>query len=956
MAQKIEYGNRTYLRQFKPKRESNPNPLYLLIDATRMQINQAESDDKLSIKNCFCPECNKMQPLSDPITIPKKGIHIPSAENTTWAEFDLYNLGYYRTRRKEEEVDVPKFEEIACPECGHRSHMVALHLTESDEDSWNGAYWETPLSLKSRTLSKCTDENNRTTRIDDRAMIYSSIIHEDGTVETKDKAITETIDLVKNDIYATVTFMDKNNKVNHNVINTVDPFYYPDMPNIASDIHFGVRRLSHISYNSTMESGYIGWNRIISNTFNLENVENRVSSVIVETPGKDNYRVKAVNDMEAPELLEWGIAAGRQKVKEIEQRFEGMTDSLYHNGKRNGMYLQEHHPGSNEENTKLDYTFMNHAAIMMVCYPGVYLHAAERTERILEDKHYAELRKQKENPDYEIKTPSDSGRARIFRAEFRHVAEELCAADDKITKNIKGVETPKEMRSKLEFFVYGPGGERTVPKEVRLDENNTTKQNPFKATKALKRAFAQEPIAVASNVYTGTKLKIKTTDHLNQLMEAGNNFAETEPKRARRNGSYVLVNPPISEAANAGIISPVRNSVMMSFMKRFSGSHNPTETIQALYGDSANTVKGDTTTGYGLAIECLRMYDAITARCKIADKPEEINQNFDSIMKNQMKNYLEHNSLQQAYVDFIERFGENTPAQVNKYAAMVLHDKKMSEAFDCYQNEGLTAAIEKHPVLSEMENPQQELTKWKEETVDNENIVLTTRNGKSLFQNRTLKEIHDELSVMSTKCLKGNKRFTYSEKERDLEKRYPAPDADGEWSFHLMEDSNDMVRTATQMYNCVGGQSYVDDADAKRCTLLYMEDETAQRVGCIELKPRKRNDGTEFYAVTQFQGPHDNAIESRFAGVAKQWLKDCNINYSDCSDVAKFGTDDSLYGARDADYHNEELDEADGVRRTTQEMKDIQKKRIDMAIAYYGQDINGSISVPAVPDELMCLM
>ena len=110
MAQKIEYGNRTYLRQFKPKRESNPNPLYLLIDATRMQINQAESDDKLSIKNCFCPECNKMQPLSDPITIPKKGIHIPSAENTTWAEFDLYNLGYYSTRRKEEEVYVPKFE------------------------------------------------------------------------------------------------------------------------------------------------------------------------------------------------------------------------------------------------------------------------------------------------------------------------------------------------------------------------------------------------------------------------------------------------------------------------------------------------------------------------------------------------------------------------------------------------------------------------------------------------------------------------------------------------------------------------------------------------------------------------------------------------------------------------------------------------------------------------------
>mgnify|MGYP006990131495 CR=1 FL=1 len=43
----------------------------------------------------------------------------------------------------------------------------------------------------------------------------------------------------------------------------------------------------------------------------------------------------------------------------------------------------------------------------------------------------------------------------------------------------------------------------------------------------------------------------------------------------------------------------------------------------------------------------------------------------------------------------------------------------------------------------------------KEETVDNENIVLTTRNGKSLFQNRTLKEIHDDVCRIPVQCLYG---------------------------------------------------------------------------------------------------------------------------------------------------------------------------------------------------------
>lgn len=524
-----------------------------------------------------------------------------------------------------------------------------------------------------------------------------------------------------------------------------------------------------------------------------------------------------------------------------------------------------------------------------------------------------------------------------------YVAAQLAAVDDKILDTIGKSKNVEDMKSKLQFFVVGDTAikrgkdivEATVPSNLSMTDNKTM-QDAYKATKALQKEFNRNPIGVANTVYTCHKMGIRDINHVNQMIDIANESNDVIPKPIRRRGIGYKQIPRVELQRHANTIAPIRSSIAMRFMRNYMNTHNHTDAISQTYG-SENDFKQ--------LIECEAIYESIIPYVSIADKPEEIKMNQHDIEKAQIRNYLEHKTVKDAYVDFIERYKEHTKEKIDEFALEIKKDKELDTIHHFYKTNGYEETMAKFgDKLSEYKDPEKFLNAYVPMAM--KKCVLTTRNGKPLFANNSLGDIHDELSNMSTKVERENEIIPYDDKERELEATYDAPDGSGKWSFSLHEDTYEMVRTATELSNCLASH-HIKLALSKSETLLFMRNELGEKVACISLKRHK-----DEFRVDEFQAAHDNSVDGRYKDVCLQWLDEHNINYENNSNVASIGKNVSFYGGQNADYHNTEIDEVNNVIVDVERMKDIQKKREALSKSIYGVDENGNILVPEVPEEL----
>lgn len=903
---KVNYGTKKLVRS-----DTNlfKKPLFLLAENLYSNQSRHELADVIQVKKCFCSGCKSTFDVDLEL----------KRNSSYWADANSLDKDDDNTRTA--------INDLECPEC-HNSELNTIVARTPDvenkaENHINMSQsWHIPAFMEGHYVFEYTDDDGTPTRIDDNYMSTDVTIFPSGKKFQYSVEISETTDLVKNDVKVTKTKIIGENRELLDVKSSSNKFAYAkiqeglqptyNVKNYTNGYEFTASAVSSnpiYALSNGIKPEFNSNCKFFNKSFNttIYTWEDDLSTVIDETM--------------------------TYKRRTIEQRFKDL-DSVYKDSSQNGLYLKEYHPGSNEENTNLDNAKISFYYNMIVRYPVAYEYACSRVDdRVLNHK-FSEQRKANDDSSYVPREIPDSAKAKMLREELKYVGEQLCACDDKILKTIGDAKNLDDMKQKLQFFVFGNNekiADTQVPKHIALKDGQTS-QSHIDATKALKASFNKNPIGTASTVYTCHKLGIKDTNHINQMIAIANTSPDVNPAPLRRHGQRFQQKVGYHNNANANVLAPIVDKSMMQFARNYANTHSHTDVVDAYKTENFDQYK-----------ECARIYSQIVPYAKIADKELDIKENLHAITKNQIRNYLTNKTVKDAYIDFIEKYGKDTPDVINSYVAEIKQDKKNEEIKRFYDKNGIDSTLAKYADdLSQYDDPKSFLENY--DSAYENTCILMTRNNKPLFRNRNLYELHEELSHLAKNVTRDNIPIEYTAAEKALEAEYEAPDGSGTWSFSLHKDTFEMVRTATEMSNCLA--SHTSGAPRKGMLYLYMKNELGEKVACISINNRYSG-----YSVGEFQAPHDNAVDGRYKDICLQWLQDHDIEYRGNSNVAAFGTGKSLIGGHDADYHSEEVDEVNNARVSTSEMRKRTEERTRLAKEIYGVDANGEILVPEVPGE-----
>ena len=950
-APKINYGKKKAVASYEPKVKET---IFLL--AENSYTNGCSEGDSISVKKCFCSDCQKT-------------FNVDLALERSRSYYDSSSL------KQGSETNGKQIAGVVCPDCGEKAADGFMIVKRNPDNTpkeghinMSGA-WRIPPVVRGRYLFEFDDEAGKPTRVEDNIMRRFSTVFPSGKTFSYDVEYSESLDLVKNRAKVTETKILGDTRTVIATKDSMDGFSYAGSEKSFDKFtKYGIKPGKLIADNQQMISPTYSIGNPIANAMFVKQDRERPQLMCLES---DTEKIKMAIDNANPfepatdekaaeigyvtvkKLNRYGdtvdemfddksLDINNQKLKIVERRFEGMVDDVYCHSAQSRLLLKEFHANASEENTEIDPGKINRYMQLMVKYPVAFQYAAERADERGLNHFYDEQRKQKANPSYTPRTLSDSAKAKMFRDEILYVSEQLTAVDDKVLSAIGSSKDVADMKSKLQFFTFGDtelpklnqGQEATMPANLSSKDGNTI-QDPYKATKALQAEFRKNPIGVANTVYTCHKMGIKDINHVNQMIEIANQSEPVIPKTVRRGNKRFEQTPKIEHHRHADTIAPIRPKIAMQFMRNYMNSHNHTDSIQQIYGSAE---------GFDECTECLSIYETIVPYAKIADKPEEIKENQHELEKTQIREYLTHKSVKDAYVDFIEKFGDKTEATINAYALEIKKDKANDAMYHFYKTNGYDETVAKYSEqLAEHEDPKAFLDSYVPRS--DKKCVLSTRNGKALFANNSLGDIHDELAHMAKNVSQENREISYSDKEKALEASYDAPDGSGTWSFSLHKDTYEMIRTATELSNCLA--SHQDRAVNKYETLLFMRNELGEKVACISL-----NETRDGFRVHEFQAAHDNAVDGRYKDICLQWMDEHDISYKGNYNVEAIGTNASFYGGRNADYHNEEIDDVNGLMVDKSRMEKITQRRVECAKNIYGVDENGNIKVPEVPEEL----
>jgi hypothetical protein len=157
----------------------------------------------------------------------------------------------------------------------------------------------------------------------------------------------------------------------------------------------------------------------------------------------------------------------------------------------------------------------------------------------------------------------------------------------------------------------------------------------------------------------------------------------------------------------------------------------------------------------------------------------------------------------------------------------------------------------------------------------------------------SLKEIHDDLSLIIDKIKYANAEIKYTNREKHLENSI-----DG-YTFKLAVDTNELVAIGQEMKICVG--SYREQAISKQSLIISIRDDS-KYVGCIELD--------NSFGLRQIKGNRNSYLIGEVGNAAIKWVKTSGVkDYNRNVDFTHIGQQ----SLQKIDFHTLELDENGNV-------------------------------------------
>lgn len=876
----------------------------------------------LETKQCFCTECQHTFDLDKTLTA--DSAHIESKPNRDPNDYQYRNSiklndGFYKSDEDQRNAD---FKSVKCPDCGAEmtdfGALLPIYGAPIENHiNKNGAYI-IPEEATGRYLFEYRDDNGELTRVDDNTMVRTTIIYPSGKEFHYNAEYSKSNDLIKRSETITKTALIGDERTPVAIKSAIDSFEYPkpknayqkDMPDI---VKMHSRCCARSAADNTLEE-------MMSSCRDMD-IENGHSWNEQRNIDKLNHFMQ---DMQ---------------VKLIENNFD-LEDPVMCDSSRNGMYLTEVKADSNEHNTEQNYDRKTKYLTLMTKYPAAFEYAAMRAHNRSVNYEFEQKRRAEADPEYTAKAPTDKYKAKLMREELNFVAEQLTTCDDKVLQTIRESKDYDDMKNRLKAISLGDVSGLEDDAKMHIDVRGAKTDSV--SGKKLKKSFKLDPIGTAHNVYTAKKLGLKTIDDINRLNDIGHEQSpDLNPAPIRIKGKYKTQDVRYKNNVNAGMVAPIRNQNQMRFMRNFANTHSTADVFE-IYENSDK---------FDLCNECINMYHNVCQHAVLLDnekaKDPAVATAMHEFIKKNVEDYLQQHSVQDAYINYVSKYGAKTPETINQYIAELKFDEKLPEVRQYADEHGKDAAIKKYSEEhnSTETNKIENIESYIENRLDDKYLtylngkqIVSTKNEKPLFNNRTLREIHDELSNINRKMVTENIDLSdcYPQEIKDMEKDYPAPDGSGTWKFRCHKDSFDVVNSATALHNCLGS-THVQNMRYGSMWVMYMENELGHRVAAIELK-RNHGDADKPFAINQFQADHDTSLPAHYAGVAKQWLTECNIEHENNSNVKAFGKDIAFYGGGNADYHHYEIDDVEGEQVTVDERAKRQLRRREEAKRLYKYD------------------
>lgn len=998
-------------------------PIFVLVN----KYDDIRESKKINVHSCYCADCRRQFDLSQ--EIPELQADIYSCTRNTAA---------YNMTAPNKAVKAILAAEPTCPECGRRAEELVFIPAQTKSESsdtlnrdlgehinYDGS-WRIPPIIQGRYVFEYRDGDDRhLTRMDDNIMMENTVIFPSGKQFTWESEFSQTMDLVRHRIVSYETRIDGRGRTPVGIAQEVtNPFLYANPQNALSierktdvqDTTQAVNAISTFGRGHEFEITSFKDN-IFGKAFGEITTYRPQGSSDNRLSGFFNGNDVCVGGIKASAMDLMSTEVGNLKAHAaIEALKDKMPHPVYTDLVHNGLCLQQHKKGSTEENTAVRTELRNLYTYMAVRYPVSIIYAAQRAEMRAVNYEFAERRKAAETAGYEAKTATDSARAKFFREEMRFVSEQLCACDDKVLNEIRlaGTKSPayvlrkdasgknviekvpefgssdpvQDMKDRLAFFVYGLQEGFPVPGDIAVKlKDAKTLQDATKSTKKLKTNFNNDPIAVASNVYTLRKWGITNSDHVKQALDLiAEQSPDVNPPAIRIKGNRIEPTRKHRSFVNAGILSPMRDRIAVSFAKLYGKTHDTSAMISEIFDNRTNDPKDrESCAKWRQFTEDVRLYSdladnpAVTFIRTKADLAMDKNsgETIDEWeqKKNQLRTYLDNNGkdgIRLAYRDFAGIYGADTVETVNTLAREIKTDRQMDEIKKYANENSMEEALSKYSeFLSRFDDPEQAVTDH--HMFSDRTLLIATRNNKPLFD-RNLREIHDELSEMAKKAVTENEYLTLPDKILAMNETIPVdlsklpksqwdenpktvPEGTmGEFSFHVLDNRFDFVRIATDLRNCVAGGSYFKSVKGGKTMIVSMKNENNQTCACIELiKERDDNLGTE-WTMKQLQGYRDAVVDRRYSEAIKEWAghhkidisKDPDSNIKPCMNGEKTW----FYGAGNADFHRDEYDPVLNTTLENSKIEKLRKERVEKAIALYGGDEAGGPNLPEVPDDL----
>lgn len=948
-----------------------PKVMYLLLDASVNDIREYDEKgrkelpgDTLRAVACYCPQCEKLVPMES-FEIEKEAFK-PLYYGVTDKSWPVkYNLAQF---------GMPDQIKADCPDC-EAGMSVGFIAMDAEHRTW-----ETPPILVDKEVYRLDDpETGKAQRIMDSTVLSSAVITSDMEVDATRETVTEVLDLEHRDMYMNIHAGKPGAQVLTDAQKLASALKYSyktasfqprqlygmDKP-VDPPMLFGIGR-SPLAKTKSQCSTYLQADGDTSRrnfpSYVAPCTDTNVASYVVPKDGyvHQDHALFGLDESKEGMNLYKGIEVLQKKMNLEKLKALGLsmrTEDPVFSDILGTKVLEDSpsvHPATDVSTMKSTHAVQ--LADLMVRYPVAFDYIVERAEKAIENYDYGRKRLQAERAEagihYELKPIDDSVKAKLFRQECLHVVKQMQYADDAILEEIRRAKDVDDMKSHLAFYVFGKTEDTMMPRAVKVPADGP-RRSAAQSTKSIKQLFRDEPIATASNFRTFHKLGITKPDHVNTLLERSRKYMTDEPARTRNAGEILYDDGSSLPYVKAGVISPIRKGSAMSFITRYGRTHSQTNMLDAFY-TSTDEHPNDPMAGFNLLTETISLYDTVTRSAVIVDGDDNRGKFERSSQKRHLRNFLKQRDIQAAYLEFVDVYHEKTFEKVNELVDEIRQDIADEKFVRFFDEHGLDTTMENFPERFEGASDFQAVVDGVRERVKlNNTLFVTTRNDKDLFQNRTLREIHDELSIMSEKTIGENVPISYPEKTLKLEAKYPKPGepegTDKTYGFHLMHESHDFVRTATDLHNCVAGGTYLESVQKGRSAILYMTDENERKVACIELHPLNGGGKTQWTCM-QFQGDHDSALPAEFSDTAIRWMDEHGIAYKDCHDVKRFGTGQYIHGNGN-DYHLEEVDEPTGARVTPKERRRLAEERAREAMSIYGTGPDGQVLVPKVPDDL----